>query len=131
MPPKGTKRKREKAPNAVEEPPKSSKDGRKERARTSYPHLFKMYEDLKDLAKDIQSWEWDGSSYTKSSRACRPDSNSLIAHATPLEVFARHAPTGYPSHKIIAKFFVQLHKLDKVFKNFEKNATDKDPFDVI
>ena len=40
-------------------------------------------------------FSWDGSSYTKETRGCTPDLDSLVEHVEVLEILAVLAPTGF------------------------------------
>ena len=55
-----------------------------------------LYEDWKVLAEQKKNhrWLWNGKGYSKSSRNCGPDRESLAMHAEPLLAFARLGHTG-------------------------------------
>ena len=67
----------------------------KSRSKTSHPKLYALYTDLAPLAETQDAKvAWDGTSYSKSTRNCRPDPFSLIDHYKILEIMAKHGPTG-------------------------------------
>ena len=97
----------------------------RQRSKTSYPKLYDLYTDLEPLAEaQDDKVAWDGTSYSKSTRNCRPDPFSLMDHSAILEVLAKHSPTGYPSYAILKSCFVQLSKLHDIFAPNKKAMGD-------
>ena len=69
--------------------------------------LFSQWGVLANLKKT--GFEWDGSDYTKASRALSQDESGLVTYHEPLVPLLKQAPSGFPTFHSVRQVLHMLH----------------------